>query len=93
MSRNYRIFATKRFEADLALLARHRMVYISEKLADYVYPQLKKEPHAGLNIKRLKNWDPPAWRYRVSDWRFLYVIDEETRVVSMIAASHRKSAY
>lgn len=91
--RNYRIFETKRFSSDIQLLARHRKGFISEKLSEYIYPQLKREPHFGPNIKRLKDWHPPTWRYRVGDWRFFYIIDEELKVVSLIAASHRKAAY
>lgn len=93
MSRDYKIFETRRFSADVRLLARNKMRFIEEKLAEYVHPQLKKEPHWGPNIKRLKGFDPPTWRYRVGNWRFFYIVTEETRVVSMIAASHRKSAY
>jgi mRNA-degrading endonuclease RelE of RelBE toxin-antitoxin system len=33
------------------------------------------------------------WRYRIGAWRFFYKIDEKQRIVSMIAASHRSSAY
>ncbi|MFA4874496.1 MAG: type II toxin-antitoxin system RelE/ParE family toxin [bacterium] len=93
MSRKYKIFETKRFSTDLELLARHRITFLEEKLQEYVYPQLKDEPHFGANIKRLRDWHPPTWRYRIGDWRFFYIIDEEAKVVSMIAAAHRKEAY
>ncbi|MFH1830608.1 MAG: type II toxin-antitoxin system RelE/ParE family toxin [Pseudomonadota bacterium] len=93
MSRKYKIFETKRFSNDLQLLARHRKTILEEKMQEYVYPQLKKEPHFGANIKRLRDWHPPTWRYRVGEWRFFYIIDEELKVISMISASHRKSAY
>ena len=93
MSRKHKIFETKRFATDLQLMARSNASRIADKLKEYVYPQLKEEPHWGPNIKRLKNWDPPTWRYRIADWRFFYIIDEEMKVVSMIAASHRKDAY
>lgn len=92
LSRNYKIFETKRFMTDVSLLAKNRASFLEEKLREYVYPQLKMEPHFGANIKRLKNWDPPTWRYRIGNWRFFY-IDEKTKVLSMIAASHRKEAY
>jgi len=36
---------------------------------------------------------PETWRYRIGAWRFFYEIDEEEKVVLMIAASHRGSAY
>jgi mRNA-degrading endonuclease RelE of RelBE toxin-antitoxin system len=50
-------------------------------------------PQSGSNIKRLKNWDPPAWRYRAGDWRFFCEIDEKQRIVFVTAADHRKEAY
>lgn len=91
--RKYKIFETERFACDLKLLARSGRAELEEKLHEYVYAQLKKEPHFGLNIKKLRGWTPTTWRYRVGAWRFFYIIDEETRVVNMIAASHRKEAY
>ncbi|PIR16951.1 MAG: hypothetical protein COV46_06150 [Deltaproteobacteria bacterium CG11_big_fil_rev_8_21_14_0_20_49_13] len=90
----YKIFETERFSQDIKLLARGGRRQLEEKLLEYVYPQLKEEPHFGPNIKRLREWAPATWRYRISDWRFFYIIDDEHKVVSMIAAaSHRKDAY
>jgi mRNA interferase RelE/StbE len=54
---------------------------------------LCQHPHFGPNIKRLKDFTPDTWRYRISAWRFFYEIDEEEKVTSMAAASHRSSAY
>jgi mRNA interferase RelE/StbE len=86
----YRIFETKSFLADLAGLGVSAQKRLESKLRDYIYPNLGLAPHSGSNIKRLKNWDPPAWRYRVGDWRFFYKINENRR---MTAADHRKEAY
>lgn len=47
----------------------------------------------GPNIKKLRNWKPPTWRYRVGDWRFFYEIDEQEKTVYLIAAYHRGEAY
>jgi mRNA interferase RelE/StbE len=66
---------------------------LETKLREYVYPILQREPHFGPNIKRLKNWEPPTWRYRVGDWRFFYEIDEGGHIVSMTVADHRRQAY
>jgi len=66
---------------------------IGEKLVQYVYPQLCDEPHFGPQIKKLKGWQPPTWRYRVGDWRFFFEIDEKSKIVFMTAASNRKDAY
>ncbi len=91
-SRRFRIFETRQFSADLARLGAAATRRIENKLRNYVYPILRENPFFGSNIKRLKNWEPPAWRYRVGDWRFFYEIDEEQNIVFMIAADHRKQA-
>ena len=89
----YRIFETRSFLTNLAGLGVVSQRRLEAKLRDYVYPILRQTPHSGSNIKRLKNWDPPTWRYRVGDWRFFYEIDEKQRIVFMTAADHRKEAY
>lgn|SRR5262247_701024 len=89
----FRIFQTRQFLADLAGLGITPQKRIETKLRDYIYPILRDNPYFGPNIRRLKNWDPPTWRYRVGDWRFFYEIDEKQRIVFMTAADHRKEAY
>lgn len=74
-------------------LAKSTNLKIRNKLAHYVYPQLKETPHFGLNIKKLKGWEPATWRYRIGDWRFFYEIDETKKIVFMTAIHHRKDAY
>jgi mRNA interferase RelE/StbE len=54
---------------------------------------LREHPHFGPNIKKLRGFDPDTWRYRIGAWRFFYEVDEEERIVFMIAALHRASAY
>ena len=66
---------------------------MTHKLKEYVYPQLKEHPHYGQNIKKLKNFKPDTWRYRIGAWRFFYEIDEENQIIFMLAASHRSVAY
>lgn len=93
MSSNCRIFETSVFQEDLAILPpaiRHK---IETKLRSYVYPQLRQQPHFGLNIKKLKDWEPETWRYRIGPWRFFYEINESEKVVLMTALDHRKEAY
>jgi mRNA interferase RelE/StbE len=90
---NYRIFATETFRQNVAGIRRSGFEKIEEKLRDHVYAQLQNEPHFGSNIKRLKNWRPPTWRYRVGSWRFFYEIAETEKIVLMIAAYHRGKAY
>ncbi len=91
--RPYRIFQTRQFLRDLARLGPAAQRQLEAKLAEHIYPQLRSQPHWGPNIKRLKNWEPPTWRYRVADWRFFYEIDEGRRIVFMTVADHRSKAY
>lgn len=63
------------------------------KLIDYVYPQLRQEPHFGNNIKKLVNWDPETWRYRIGKNRLFYEIDEKEKIVYILALDPRGSAY
>ena len=64
-----------------------------KKLKQYVYPQLKKSPAFGRNIKKLRDWNPPTWRYRIGDYRFFYEIDQNEKCIFMIMAEHRGKAY
>jgi mRNA interferase RelE/StbE len=89
----YRIFETEQFSRDLAALARSGQHAVVGKLHRTVYPQLRRHPHFGPNIRKLKAYSPATWRYRIGAWRFFFEIDEDEKVVVMIAASHRGSAY
>lgn len=89
----YRIFETETFLKSLEQDFRGQKEKIIKKLREYVYQQLKISPKFGPNIKKLKNWEPPTWRYRISVYRFFYEIDEDNKIVSMILAEHRNKAY
>lgn len=90
---DYRIFETPQFQKDLRALARAGQRAVVEKLRSVVYPQLRRHPHAGPHVRRLRDYTPETWRYRIGAWRFFYEIDEQDRVVFMTAAAHRGSAY
>jgi len=66
---------------------------MAEKMRTYVYPQLREQPYYGSNIKKLKDYNPETWRYRVGDYRFFYEIDAAKKVVFMVSADHRRNAY
>ena len=89
----YRIFETDPFGDDIDAIARSGQRRVLKKLRKVVYPQLRASPHFGANIRKLRDYDPPTWRYRIGSWRFFYEIDENERIVFMTAASHRGSAY
>ena len=93
MSNSYRIFETDQFQKDLKQIALSSQPKVNKKLHDFVYPQLREHPHYGPNIKKLKGLDAETWRYWIGAWRFFYGIDDKERIVNMLAASHRGSAY
>ena len=42
--------------------------------------------------KKLKGYKD-QWRMRVGDWRVLYIIDDETKLVSETRLAHRREVY
>ena len=93
MSTDYRLFETNQFQKDMEKLVQGGKKDLPQKLIDQVYPQLRLRPHFGPHIKKLRNFEPETWRYRIGPWRFFYEIDESERIVFLTAASHRSRAY
>lgn len=89
----FKIFETKQFQRDLDQDFSGQQERIETKLTSYVYPQLKQNPYFGKNIKKLADYKPQTWRYRISDYRFFYEIDDHKKIVFMISADNRAEAY
>lgn len=90
---NLTIFETNQFLKDLEQGFSGQQERIRKKLATYVYPQLKQNPYFGKNIKKLKGYLPETWRYRIGSYRFFYEIDDQKKIISMIAADNCQTAY
>jgi mRNA interferase RelE/StbE len=89
----YRVFETDGFRADLRKISRAGGARVEQKLREQVYPVLRKEPHFGPSIRKLRGWQPETWRVRIRDWRFFYEIDEREKLVIFTAAHNRREAY
>jgi mRNA interferase RelE/StbE len=89
----FRIFETETFLTSLEQDFEGQRDKIKKRLQNHVYQQLKESPSFGANIKKLRNWNPPTWRYRIGSYRFFYEIDNENKIVSMLLAEHRGSVY
>lgn len=89
----FQIFATAEFSRRLADIAQPHRDFLTKKLTTYVYPQLVEEPHFGLNIRKLVQFVPPTWRFRIGRFRVFFTIDEQKRVVFLLSVDHRKDAY
>ena len=93
LSKSYRIFETDIFIDDIEGLQSSIREKIKSKLKDHVYLILKDQPYFGKNIKKLSNYNPETWRYRIGDYRIFYTINDENRIISMLTISDRKDAY
>ncbi len=90
---SYKIFETEEFLKKLDKLSPKDGKYIQNKLKTYVYPQLRDEPFWGKNIKKLKGYDPPTWRYRIRNFRLFYLVDKDENIVFILTIDARKDAY
>jgi mRNA interferase RelE/StbE len=90
---DFRIFETEEFQQRIGKLPPGASRFVQKKLTDYVYPQLRKDPFFGPNIKRLKGYDPATWRYRVGKFRVFFMVDQVERIVLMLSVDDRRDAY
>jgi mRNA interferase RelE/StbE len=93
LTANYKIFETAQFVEDKETSLANQKERVALKLLHYAYPQLRGNPHFGKNIKKLINYHPETWRYRIGDHRFFYSIDEKRKYVIMLTIDLRKDAY
>jgi mRNA interferase RelE/StbE len=89
----FKIFGTNQFQKDLKQDFSGQQERIKTKILTYVYPQLKQNPYFGKNIKKLVNYKPDTWRYRISSYRFFYEIGNQNKIVFMISVDNRQNAY
>jgi mRNA interferase RelE/StbE len=66
---------------------------IKKKIKSYVYPQIKLEPFFGKNIKKLKDYVPDTWRYRIGKFRIFYSVDQDEKIIYILTIDQRKDAY
>ena len=92
-SSDYRIFETDEFQKGFGRLQKADASFVRDKLAEYAYPQLRREPRFGLNIKKLHGYEPETWRYRIGRFRVFYLIAQDERIVEIISIDSRKDAY
>ncbi len=92
-SSEFRIFETDEFQKKLGQFPKIESRFIQRKLAEYVYPQLRKDPFFGLNIKKLKGYQPETWRYRIGRFRVFFMVDQPERIVSVLSVDSRRDAY
>lgn len=90
---NYNIFETDEFIKKIGKISNRDKSFIEKKLLQHIYPQLREEPHYGNNIKKLIDYKPETWRYRIGKYRLFYVIDESEKIIYLLSIDLRKDAY
>ncbi len=89
----YDLFETEEFLNSIERLQKRDKALIQNKLKEYVYPQIKSEPHFGINIKKLRDYSPNTWRYRIGSYRVFYTIDENDKLVLLLIIESRDKVY
>ncbi len=90
---DFKIFETNQFINDLDDIEKNLKKKIYDKIQNYTYPQIKMNPFYGKNIKKLINYDPPTWRYRIGNYRLFYEIDQKDKIIYIITIETRSKAY
>jgi mRNA interferase RelE/StbE len=89
----YDLFETDEFLKCIDKLQKRDKALIQNKLKEYVYPQIKSEPHFGINIKKLKGYSPSTWRYRIGNYRIFYTIDDNDQLILLLVVENKDKAY
>jgi len=90
---DFRIFETDEFRKRRGKLPADQRAFLDRKLTSTVYSQLRKEPHFGVNIKKLRGYNPETWRYRIGRFRVFYLVDDAEHIVYVLSIEHRRDAY
>jgi len=93
LSELFKIFETSQFLKDLKKINTQEQERIYYKIINNIYPQLKKNPYFGKNIKKLRACKPETWRYRISYFRLFYEINHADKIISIITIVLRSKAY
>ena len=87
---NYKIAETTSFQKEIKKVG---SLNIYSKIKNVVYPQLKKNPYFGSNIKKLKGEFDGVYRFRIGDYRLFYKIDKEKVIIFILSLKPRKNSY
>jgi len=90
LSKNYSIAETETFQKKIRKRDFEPLYF---KISNFVYPQLKKNPFFGTNIKKLKGKYKHIYRYRIGNFRLFYTIESKKVIIFIIDIEKRKDSY
>ncbi len=89
----FRIFETDQFLKDMQKLDSPVRGRVYKKIKSRIYPQIRKIPYYGKNIKKLKAYKPETWRYRLGGLRIFYEIEDKEKIISILTIYLRGNIY
>ena len=90
MSTEFKIAETETF---IKKIEKSEFKTTYNKIINYVYPQLRKNPFYGPNIKKLKGEFSGVYRFCIGQYRLFYTIEINTVFVFIVNIDHRKDSY
>ena len=67
--------------------------FVYDKIVKNVYPQLRRNPTFGPNIKKLKGELDRYYRFRIGNYRLFYLVENDKVLVVVVDLKHREGAY
>ena len=67
--------------------------HLYQKIFEDIYPILRNNPFFGTNIKKLKGEYKDLYRFRIGDYRVLYKIEDNEKIIFIVDIHNRKDAY
>ncbi len=82
---SYQLFITRTAQKEISLIPKEFALNIKEHIL-----KLKNEPRPS-GCKKLKDRD--GWRIRYSNYRIIYEIDDNSKIIKILHVGHRKDVY
>ena len=91
----YSIEYNDKFVRDLKKITKGGNEYLVDKIIE-LEEGLKRDPHkkrAKVDIKLISNKEEGIYRLRIGNYRFIYEVNEENKMISFTMAFHRSKSY
>ncbi len=82
------------YSVTLARSARKELEALSDLLIQKIFPKIEAltiEPRPS-GCRKLQGFEN-LWRIRIGDYRVIYSVDDNLRIVDVVAVRHRRQAY
>lgn len=86
---SYNIFETQFFSLKISRLSYNDSIKLKTILKRYIYPELKKGPKYGRNIRKILIDDNEFWRYNMGIFRIFYTVDDEDSKIFILTLDIR----